>query len=165
MQVTAPHDLAQGTHPGCAWRSSRAGAACACWAAAPAWTRRQPGQSRTPVKGNNQTLDQRQRAAVGSVPVTPHTLPSPQAETDQNHKTLQTQHPRPAHPLQEEVELRVGAGVARHLEQRGEDVGQQLQWEGEVQGLGAVDRVRLSGPRTDVGSSCGPSHSPAQSSR
>lgn len=37
-----------GAHPGCACSSTLRGWACACWAAAPAWTRRRPGRSQTP---------------------------------------------------------------------------------------------------------------------
>ena len=44
------------THLGCAWSSNRAGWACACWGAAPAWTRHQPGQSQTP--GSNTSVGQ-----------------------------------------------------------------------------------------------------------
>lgn len=117
-------------HPGCAWRSSLVGVACACWAAAPAWTRRPPGRSLTPGQRSGRAGVAGPTAAV-------------RVHWPTCHSAAQAKDGACAtHALEEEVQLGVGVGVTRHLEQRREDVGQQLRRRGETAGHGWAGRAR-----------------------
>lgn len=142
---------------GCAWSSSRAGWACACWGAALAWTHHQPGRNQIPAQDARVRWPVHSRcrhtAAVEASTTQRSSLaPLPASQPRQppcrRPRCPGTAAPagaacaacpaQRAHPSQEEVELRVGVGVAGHLEQRREDIGQQLRQAGGRRARGGV---------------------------